>query len=147
MTALRPTVLIGVGNRDRGDDAVGPIVCDLVGDLGIAGLRVVVVESAVVDLSTHWAADDRVVIVDAAQPDGDPGRIIEYDSSAGRFAIPASMSTHSIDVTGAVELARVMNRLPAELTVVAIEGASFDFGAALSAPVELSVGQVVARFE
>ena len=147
MSLSTPTVLIGVGNRDRGDDAVGPIVCDLIGDLGVPGLRTVVIESAVVDLSAFWGPDDRVMIVDAAQPDDRPGRVIEYDANAGRFAIPASMSTHSIDVSGAVELARVTNRLPAELTMVAIEGKSYEFGAPLSAPVEKSVGELVARFE
>lgn len=143
--ATPPTVLIGVGNRDRGDDAAGPIVCDLVVSLGPGHIRTSVLESSVVDLPTYWEADDRVVIVDAAQPRGRPGRIDEYDGLAGRFAVPASVSTHSIDVAGAIELARVTGSLPAALSVVAIEGVSFDFGEPLTPAVRRSVDEIVGR--
>ena len=81
----RPSLLIGVGNRDRGDDSVGPIVRDIVDELGTCGLRTLVLESSVVDLSTYWEPDDRVVVVDAAQPQGRPGRIGEYDGLADAF--------------------------------------------------------------
>ena len=144
---LPPTLLIGVGNRDRGDDAVGPIIGDGVRQLGIPGLRTAVLESAVVDLSSHWSPDDRVVVVDAARPDGHPGRVTEIDAIAGGLGVPTSTSTHSIDLSGAVELARVLDRLPAELTVLAVEGESFEFGASLSPRVESSVRALVARFE
>lgn len=144
--SARPTLLIGVGNRDRGDDAVGPIVCDLVGEIGVTSVRTVVLESAVVDLSTYWEPDDRAVVVDAARPNGRPGRITEFDAATERFAIPPTMSTHSIDLAGAVELARAMNRLPARLTIVAIEGESFEFGSTLSAPVRASAAVFLERF-
>ncbi len=139
----RPSLLIGVGNRDRGDDSVGPIVCDIVDELGTCGLRTLVLESSVVDLSTYWEPDDRVVVVDAAQPQGRPGRIVEYDGLADRFVVPATMSTHSFDVSGAIELARAMNRLPASLTIVAVEAESFEFGAAPTPCVQDAIGVVV----
>lgn len=141
--ADRPSLLIGVGNRDRGDDAVGPIVCDIVDGLETPGLRTVVLESSVVDLSTYWEPDDRVVVVDAASPRGRPGRIVEYDGLADRFVVPATTSTHSFDVAGAIELARVMDRLPAALRIVAVEAESFEFGAAPTPCVQDAIGEVV----
>ena len=138
----RGPVLIGVGNRNRGDDAAGPAVCDLVAELAPDRMRTVVLESSVIDLPDHWFDDDRVVIVDAGRPDGHPGRVREFDGLDDRLVVPGSMSTHTIDVGGAIELARVLGRLPAALTVIAIEGESFDFGAPLTASVRDSVEEV-----
>ncbi|MFP5489117.1 MAG: hydrogenase maturation protease [Acidimicrobiia bacterium] len=123
-----PLLVIGVGNRDRGDDAVGPLVCDLLADAGHPGVETLVFDGSVVDLPIHWEPQDRVVIVDAAAPAGHPGRIDRVDALAHRLVAPATVSAHSVDVGAAIELARAMDRLPAELTIVGIEGASFEFG-------------------
>ncbi len=100
MTAPDRLLVIGVGNRDRGDDAVGPIVCDLVGGLGLPHIATLVFEGSVLDLPLHWEPDDRVVIVDAAAPAGRPGRITEVDGLETRLIVPDAVSTHTIDVGG-----------------------------------------------
>ena len=144
-TTERSLLVIGVGNRDRGDDAVGPVVCDLVRAADIAGVDTLVLEGSVVDLPMHWEPDDRVVIVDAAAPDGRPGRITDVDAIADRLVAPGTLSTHPVDVAAAVELARAMGRMPAELSIVGIEGASFAFGDELGPAVRHAAGRVVER--
>lgn len=138
-----PTLVVGVGNRDRGDDAAGPVVCDLVDRRTGGAIPTLVVETSVLDLAHRWRPEDRVVVVDAAAPAGRPGRITELDRLALRPGTP--VSTHSLDLAASVELAGIVDRLPASLTIVAIEGASFDFGAPLSDPVWRSVDSVAAR--
>jgi len=138
----RPTLLIGVGNRDRGDDAVGPIVCDLVAERTEGAIPTVVMETSVLDLPEHWCAADRVVLVDAGRPSGRPGLISEFDGLDHRLVDPGTVSTHSIDVAAAIELARVLGRLPVALAVISVEGESFDVGATLSAPVRRSAEQL-----
>ncbi len=138
-------LLIGVGNRDRGDDAVGPVVCDLVREARLPGIELVVFEGAMVDLALHWEPSDHVWIVDAAAPAGHPGRTNRIDALASTFDMPGAVSTHSIDVSAAVELARVLERMPASLTLVGIEGASFEHGAPLTPAVTHAAGRVVAR--
>ena len=144
MTAPDRLLVIGVGNRDRGDDAVGPIVCDLVEQLGIPDIDTLVFEGSVLDLPIHWSTDDRVVLVDAAEPAGQPGRISTVDGVATRLVAPGSVSTHSIDVAAAIELARVLGRLPSELSMIGIEGAEFEFGTSLTPLVQQSAERVVA---
>jgi len=139
-----PTVVIGVGNRDRGDDAAGPVVCDRIA-AAPRSVRTVVLESSTIDLVNHWSDEDLVVVVDAARPDGTPGRIGEYDGLDERFVVPGTASTHSIDVAGGIELARALGRLPAMLTIISIEGESFAFGAPLSQGVRCSVDDVAVR--
>lgn len=141
----RALLVIGVGNRDRGDDAAGPVVCDLLRASDVAGVETLVFEGSVVDLPLHWRPDDHVVIVDAAAPAGQPGRITDFNALTDRLVAPGTISTHTVDVGAAIELARAMAKLPAELSIVGIEGASFEFGDGLAPEVDCGVRQVVER--
>lgn len=141
----RALLVIGVGNRDRGDDAVGPVVCDLVAAAGLPGVDTLVFEGSVLDLPMHWAPDDRVVIVDAAAPAGHPGRVTDVDASAHRLVAPSTASTHTVDVGAAVELARALGRMPVELAIVGIEGTSFEFGDELHPAVRQAAEHVATR--
>lgn len=137
-------LVIGVGNRDRGDDAVGPVVCDLVVAAGLPGVDTLVFEGSVLDLPMHWGPTDRVVVVDAKPPAGHPGRVTHTDALAHRLLAPGTASTHAVDVGAAVELARALGRMPAELSIVGIEGASFGFGDALHPHVRRAASRAVA---
>jgi hydrogenase maturation protease len=133
-----PSIVIGIGNRDRGDDAVGPLVCDLLG----GGAPTLALEAMPYELALAWGRDDRVVVVDAAAPAGDPGRITVTDGLARRLVPPTAISTHAIDVSGAIDLARAIGRLPAALEVIGVEGADFRVGAPMTPRVRASVGRV-----
>jgi hydrogenase maturation protease len=143
--AERSLLVIGVGNRDRGDDAVGPVVCDLIAARGLPGVDTLVFEGSVLDLPMHWGSADRVVIVDAAAPRGRPGRVTDVDALVHRLVAPSTASTHTVDVGAAVELAHALGRMPAELSIVGIEGASFEFGDALDSTVLHAARRVAAR--
>ena len=143
MHTRRRLLVIGVGNRDRGDDAVGPIVCDRIALLGLPDVDTLVFEGSVLDLPIHWSVNDRVVIVDAAEPAGEPGRISTVDGLAMRLVTPGTVSTHTIDVSAAIELARALDRLPSALSIIGIEGAEFEFAAPLTPDVERAAQAVV----
>jgi hydrogenase maturation protease len=137
-------VVIGVGNRDRGDDGVGPFVCDVVARLAPERVSCTIVEGSTIDLPVRWAPADDVVIVDAASPAGTPGAVTIDDPASARLVPPATWSTHAVDVGAAVELARVLGRLPAQLRIVGIEGERFDHGAPMT-PVVARSADAVAR--
>jgi hydrogenase maturation protease len=150
MTGAGRWLVIGVGNRDRGDDAAGPVVCDLLtrGGVGAAAglpVDVIVAEGSIIDLSTHWAVLDHVTIVDASEPAGRPGKIVETDALDCRLRSPGTISTHSIDVGAAIELGRVLGRLPVALTVIGIEGCNFEFGAPMTDAVRRATERVASR--
>ena len=139
------SIVIGVGNRDRGDDAAGPIVCDRLRDRqgATSALRLVVCEGSVLDLGLQWEHDDDVVIVDAMQPGTEPGRIAAVDATAEPMPTPGAVSTHEIDVSVAIELARAIGRMPARLTVIGIEAAQTEWRTPPSAPVDAAIDLVV----
>jgi len=147
MTGSR--LVLGIGNRDRGDDAVGPIVCDRLRErIGSAPVRSVVCEGPIIDLALHWDADDRVVIVDAIAPGDEPGRIVTLDVSGDAVpstSMPVAVSTHEVDVSVAIGLARVLGRMPSQLVLIGVEAEQVAWGSPLSAPVAAAVGEVVDR--
>ena len=138
-------IVIGVGNRDRGDDAAGPLVCDrLRARLGpTAAIRTFVCEGSILDLALHWEHDDHVIIVDAAQPGAEPGRIITIDACDDPLSTPGALSTHEIDVSVAIELARAIGRMPARLLLIGIEAEAVGWRAPPSAAVDAAIDTVV----
>ncbi len=138
-------LVIGLGNPDRGDDAVGLIVARRIAALGIPGVAVREAGGDTLALLDHWAEAERVVLIDAAAPLTRPGRIHRLDPSFGPLPRDLALgSTHAFGLADAVELARTLGRLPAGMVIFAIEAARFDHGAALSAPVAQAAREAAA---
>lgn len=125
-------LVIGVGNRDRGDDGVGPHVCDVLRARLDGRLRSVVCEGSIIDLALHWGPGDRVVVVDAMPPGDRPGRTVTIDVTDDGVSTPSAVSTHEVDVSVAIELARALGRMPSQLVVIGIEAEQADWCAPLS---------------
>jgi hydrogenase maturation protease len=134
------SLVIGIGNRSRGDDAVGPEVASRVAQLRLAGVAVVVLHEPIA-LVEQFGAHDEVVVVDATDPRGHPGRV--HVQQVGRAPLrrdPPALGSHGLGVADAVELARVLGRLPRRLTLVGVEARTFQLGAPLSTRVRESLG-------
>jgi hydrogenase maturation protease len=135
------TLVIGVGNPWRGDDAAGLEVARRLESLGV---RAIAHEGDGSGLLSHWDGVDAVVVVDAATSGAAPGTVHRFDASAGPLPTRlSSSSTHALGVPEAIELARALGRLPQALVVYAIEGESFDAGEGLTHAVERAVTQLV----
>lgn len=143
MTAVRdlnPGLVIGVGNRDRGDDAVGPIVVDALRRRNDHRFTTLVVEGDLSDLALRWAPDQRVVIIDALVGGGEPGTIVAWDALSGRRGRAGiGLSSHGMGLADAIELGRMIGRLPGELTIVGVEVENVEHFAPLSRAVADSV--------
>ena len=142
-----PLALVcGVGRRERGDDAAGPLVADRLAAGAPPGVEVRVVEDDVLGLIEAWAGRNLVVLVDAMVSGAEPGTVRRFDATEA--ALPTGLravSGHALDVGVAVELARVLGRLPGSLVVFGIEGAGFDAGSPLSPAIERVLDGVVER--
>ena len=128
------TLVVGVGNAWRGDDAAGLEVARRVRALG--GPRVHELEGDASALIEVWARLRHVAVVDAALSGAPAGTVHRFSAAHGPLpAVALRSSTHAFGVADAIELARALDRLPAWLDVYAIEGADFGLGAGLSPPV------------
>jgi len=137
--------IIGSGNFDRGDDAAGLLVARRLNALGVETLGVEIMEQSGESFSLMdcWTGFDHVILVDATAPRGTPGHISIWNADADRLQEDVfPCSTHAFGVREAVELARVMNRLPQTLLIYGIEGKQFFLGAPPSPEVERAVVSV-----
>jgi len=141
--ARRRALVVALGNELRGDDAVGLEIARR-----LRGVRVIVSEAEPTGLLDELEGADPLVLVDAARGGGAPGTVYRIDLAAER--LPAELfkgSTHHFSLADTVELARALGRLPERAYVVAVEGASFDTGAALSPEVEAAIPRAVEEVE
>ena len=134
------TVVIGIGNPDRGDDGVGAAVARLLAPRLPPEIRVSARACDLTSLLYDWAGADNAICIDASEPAGSPGRIRRLDLA--HDSLPAELlpiSSHGFGLAEMVVLARTLGQAPTSIIVYAIEGLCFDPGAALSPPVIASV--------
>lgn len=146
MPDVHPRVVIGVGNADRGDDAVGHRVARRIRENAPPGVAVMVHGGEATDLLERIADARMAIVIDAAAPLRGAGTIHRFDAVAG--PLPASLfacSTHGFGVAEAIELARVLGRLPAHCLVFAIEGRGYAPGAPLAPEVAAAAETVAQR--
>jgi hydrogenase maturation protease len=143
----RPKLLvIGVGNAYRGDDAAGLLVARRLSEVSPAGVTILEHAGDGPSLIELWRDARHVILVDAANGGAGVGEIRRFD--AGRQPLPAGLfhcSSHALGPVEAIELARVLGRLPERIVVYAIAGRVFDPGGGPCPEVEAAVREVVRR--
>jgi hydrogenase maturation protease len=144
------TVVFGVGNPDRGDDAAGWLVADLLGDgdgATIAVRRVAADPSAILT-DPLWDAADHVIVVDTVCTGASPGTIHRWDLfELLDRAVPTGAGTHDLGIVTTLGLAAAMGRLPLDASVIGIEGCAFEPGEPPSHEVLAAVERVAAAID
>ncbi len=138
-------VVIGIGNRLRGDDGAGVAVAERLRGHVPRWVDVVACDEEPSRLMDAWKGADTAVLVDAVTSGSPAGTLHRFD--AGRRPVPAQefrSSTHAIGVADTIELARALGRLPRRVLVYGIEACSFEAGAPLTPPVETAVAGAAA---
>ena len=140
--------VIGIGNPYRRDDgAAGAVVAALREQWGNdRRVRLVELDGESVRVMQAWDGSRVVWIVDAVRSGRPPGSVHEVDArqladlddSGARLG-----GGHLMGLAEAVDLARALDRLPAELHVLGVEGDDFDNGEGLSAGAAQGVARAV----
>ncbi|WP_438483809.1 hydrogenase maturation protease [Streptomyces sp. S186] len=142
--------VIGVGNDHRRDDGVGwAVVSELARRRLPRGVALLRTDGEPARLIGAWEGVPRVIVVDAARcRPSRPGRVHRFRVHDALTRSPHDETTsHGFALGDAVELARVLGRLPGELLVYAVEAADTGPGTGLSPAVAASVPPLVARIE
>jgi hydrogenase maturation protease len=141
MTAL----VVGVGNRVRRDDGVGPEVADRV-RLARPDLDVVELSGDASSMIELWSGRGVVVVVDAVRTGAPAGTCHRWRLRAGGWDAPlppSRLSSHLVGVREAIDLATALDRLPPELVVVGVEVADLGVGEGLSGAVTAAIDGAV----
>lgn len=148
MLQLAPqTLIVGCGNLLRGDDGVGPVLIRHILDYDLPPhIQVVDGGTAGMDVAFRMRGMDRVILIDAAQTDSEPGSIYRVPGSEVENLPPlAGLHLHAFRWDHALAFARwlLKDEYPTDITVYLIEAANIDFGDALSAPVTAAMNEVI----
>lgn len=138
----RRVLVIGVGNRLRGDDAASWGVVRRLHERGLPiGIEVSEHPCEPNDLIEAWQGRDAVVLVDTMRSGEPPGTIRRFDATSEPLParLRGSVSTHGFGLHEAIELGRALHRLPRRVIVFAVEGRHFEAGAMPSGEVEAAV--------
>ncbi len=134
--------IIGCGNRERGDDAAGILVAERLRQLGI---QAEICSGQAADLIEAWTGSDDVIVIDAVVTGAPVGTVQTWDARQTPISSKTPPSTHGLGVAEAIELARVLGRIPARLTIYGIEGHRFEPGTEISPELNFAVEDVVRR--
>jgi hydrogenase maturation protease len=140
-------LVIGLGNPDRGDDGAGvAVLAHLQGRLP-GGVRLVRLSGAdPARIIEAWEGAGTVFLVDAMVSGAPVGTWRRFDAAAEPLPAEVSLaSTHALGAGEAIEMARVLGRLPQALTVYAIEGATFFVGVPMGGAVAAGAAEVANR--
>lgn len=136
-------LVIGVGQLDRGDDAIGLMVAEEV--RRTAPHCEVVTVTSPTRLIDAWEGRDHAVVVDAIRSGRRPGQVSVIEVGAQRLpARPGAGGSHGFGVAEAIELGRTLNRLPDRLVVVGIDASTFAPGAAVTPAVGAALAPAAA---
>lgn len=133
-------LIIGCGNRDRGDDAAGVMVAESLRQLGI---EVQIRRGEAAELIESWRGVDDVIVVDAAMTGAPAGSVTFWDGQHPAASPSSTPSTHGLGLAEAIELSRALGCLPIRLRVYGIEGRHFEIGGEVSPEVKQAVERVV----
>lgn len=137
-------LLIAIGNPFRRDDGAGPAVADKLS--GQPGLEIVVLPGEGTELIEAWNGRTRVMVVDAMRAGGTAGEIRRFDGLSDDLPPDAFASlSHRFGLTQAVELARLLDRLPGTLTIFGIEAEDFGQGPGLTPAVAAGADRLAAE--
>ena len=131
-------VVIGVGNSLRGDDRAGLEVARRL--RGHPDMDVREHEGEAIGLLDEFADARAVIVIDTIHSGASPGTLHRIDASVKPVpAVLRRTSSHAVGVGEAIELARVLGKLPSTVVVHGVEGESFEGGAALSPAVACAI--------
>lgn len=138
--------VIGVGNRLRGDDAVGPLLIDALSMQPDNELELVDAGSDALGILEFLENRKRVIIVDACTMGRTPGSVVCFDASEADMVLDRDpMSLHGLGLAETLQMGESMQMLPEDLKIIGIEPNSIQFNATLSQPVERAMKMAIKK--
>ncbi len=137
------SVVVGIGNPYRGDDAVGWAVIDGL-KKKTQTIQLVKSQGDIAELIDIFSSYRVVILVDACQMNAPVGTWQRIDAHKQKIVeISPLTSTHGLSVTQAIALAKNISVLPPTLVLYVINGKNFSMNDGLSPAVAKSVEEVI----
>jgi hydrogenase maturation protease len=142
-----PTVILGLGNRLRGDDWAGCAVVDLLASTRDLPENIYFIEDATGDLFDAILSSryERVILIDAAEINRQPGEWICLNADRLTWNPKnkdKNYDGHRFSLLNILDLGRALGILPGEVLIYAIQPMSLEWTGTLSEPVRKAVTEI-----
>ena len=141
----RSFMILGVGNRMRGDDAIGSIIGEHFATEG----RIPAIDCSVAPENylsrVLEAKPDELILVDACDFGGQPGEVRVFEEAEFERIAYGLLLTHTIPLT--LLAALVQKELNCRLRLVGIQPLSVAFGEEMSEPARTALPEAIALLE
>lgn len=134
------SVVIGVGNRFRRDDGIGPAVAAAVDAQLLPDVRVLGCAGEMTEILDAWEGARVAVVIDAAVG-GTPGQVRRC--TLGEFVDATPFSSHELSLAKTYELARALDRAPDSVVVVTVDVVDTGHGEGLTPVVAAALPEAV----
>lgn len=140
------TLVIGIGNNLLGDDGAGIHVINRLGYKHLPA-HVELVDGGTLSftLLERVEAAKRLIIVDAARLDAEPGTVRVFRNAEMDAYLSNSIrpSVHEVNLLDVLTAARLRGRLPSSYALVGIQPRDVEWSSEPSTPVDKAVNQAV----
>ncbi len=136
--------VIGVGNRLRGDDAIGPLLIDALSSQPDPRVELVDAGNDALGILEYFEGRDHVMVVDACRMGREAGCVVQIDPLQIDLVIKEDpISLHGLGLAESIKMAESLDMLPENLKIVGIEPESIQFNGSLSVPVQRALKMVI----
>ncbi|HRH81100.1 MAG TPA: hydrogenase maturation protease [Thiobacillaceae bacterium] len=140
--APAPTLIIGIGNPSRGDDALGPLAIERLEALALPGVELLTDFQLQVEYALDLAGRQRVIFIDATVSGPEP-----FDFVPVTAAEDASYSSHALTPAAVLHACRKLSDEAPAAEVLAIRGYGFELGEGLSPRAVANLHEAMAFLE
>lgn len=133
-------LILGIGNKYRCDDGAGIETAEVIKGFNIDKFIVKTLDGEGIGILKELEENENVIIIDAVRNNGKAGNV--YELNANDVVIKSGFfnySSHAFGLAEAINVAKVMNKLPKFLIVYGIEGGKFNFDTKLTKKVKQAV--------
>jgi len=142
---MQEVTVLGIGNNLLADEGVGVHAIQRLAAQSL-GEHVRLIDGGTLSftLAEAIAATDRLIVIDAARFDSQPGtvRLFEGEAMDAFLAGPGRRSVHEVGLIDLMQMARMTGDLPRHRALIGVEPESVDWGSAPTPAVAASLGEV-----
>lgn len=137
------TLIIGIGNEYRTDDAAGILAVRKLKQLAIPGVDIAENCGDGMELIEQWNGRKKVILIDAVLSGSPPGTIHRLNANSTELKSDSfRFSSHLFSVQDAIYLSSSLGTLPENFIILGIEARSMENGRQLSPEVESVVNNI-----
>lgn len=140
---MNKLLLFGYGNPGRGDDGLGPLLVERIGQLRLAGVACLVDMQLLIEHATDLTGFDQIIFADADMSCQEP-----FEYSAVHAEKDDSYSSHALTPAALLHVYRQIRQGAAPSAfLLRIRGYRFELGDALSAQADINLTAAIRKIQ